>query len=373
MKKQIIFLGVAATFAMTSCIDNEESETVLAMRAAKLSLLNAQVASANADADLDSAYSAYQSAMYEIELAKERADSEVDMIEAHNALQQARLDSAEAAATYEAELEMAVLKAELAIADELKSLSNELYYDVTDAANTYEVAVYSYYNAVTNLNSYNKKLAQLEADLIDSKEANEERIAELKNYITLAQYKIENYKKYANYKEGGAEELKAEYEELTSDINLAWDEYYTALKAYDAINDKSSLDGLKAKQVLEAANTELEILIAAREVVYDVLYDNYVYDSDNYEYFSGYQDGTQTIENSIDSLEEDIEDWEEEIAELEVEVADGGDTDTANSIEYYKLLISQQEITVATRKTRMEVALAAYNEAVEAYNASIAE
>ena len=212
MKKVLIIVAaaIAATFSMTSCVETTESETVAAMREAKLAQLQALAQQAQYKAQQDS-----------IQAAIDRATSAAE-IEAMLLQQQYNL--------LNWQYQMQLLQT---------NIENEANQNVLNLYNAYKWEVNVLNNLKSQLNEQNALKLQYENDLITLENAVAKQVANLQKQIDAAKVELEAYQKY---QESNYDELAAEVTRLQVEQDMAWSELAKANAArYEALSAKDDL------------------------------------------------------------------------------------------------------------------------------------
>ena len=212
MKKVLIIVAaaIAATFSMTSCVETTESETVAAMREAKLAQLQALAQQEQYKAQQDS-----------IQAAIDRATSAAE-IEAMLLQQQYNL--------LNWQYQMQLLQT---------NIENEANQNVLNLYNAYKWEVNVLNNLKSQLNEQNALKLQYENDLITLENAVAKQVANLQKQIDAAKVELEAYQKY---QESNYDELAAEVTRLQVEQDMAWSELAKANAArYEALSAKDDL------------------------------------------------------------------------------------------------------------------------------------
>lgn len=275
MKKRFfaIYALVGAFIAspiFTSCVEDEESASVTAIRNSKTEELKSIAALKKAEAEAEATISAANVALKQAEAEAQIAAAKLK--EAQAALKQTE-NEAEAArllvAKKQAEADLARIQGEieaqeLAIQAALLNAQADLLYtkkqleqwtkyyedaeknELMTLANKYSQAVEDLLLAKKELISMESNLAGWEAGYTDAKEGLEETVAQYNKWIAQQNIYIEQYKQYANYAED-MDALKKQQTEAQVAYNLASDKSNAAWSAYwDALNavDTEALDEL---------------------------------------------------------------------------------------------------------------------------------
>ena len=254
MKKNLLIVALlAGTMTLPSCVDNNESPAVTAIRQAKVEQLqsisalnkaNAEAAliQANADAALKEAQAAYEKA--QAALTEAQTEAEVAKAQAEAARAKAEIETI--AAQLQVDLEnakLALFQAQQAYQKALKGEEQENIAELSNLFATYQAKSSELLNIRQQLANAKITLAQLEADMINVQEAREKEIAGLEESINDAQLQIEadstallTYEKYnTNTAEAQAELKKAEAARTEASQAQS-----TAYKAYTTANSTSN-------------------------------------------------------------------------------------------------------------------------------------
>ena len=262
--------ALVASPIFTSCVDDEESPSVTAIRNAKAAELKSiaalKKAEAQAQATLDAANIALKAAQADAQLAAAK------LAEAEAALEETRNEAAAAALLVqkkEAEKQLAAIQAEMEkqeilIQKALLEAQADLLYakqeldeatqgydanqkaELQALANAYSTAVNELLTAKQDLMSLESTLAYYETGLVDAKAGLEKTIASYEQQIERSKIFIEAYKKYPYYVED-LDALKADYTEANAAQGLAYDKYVVANNAYwEARNEANDNEELKA-------------------------------------------------------------------------------------------------------------------------------
>ena len=325
MKKRFfaIYALVGAFVAspiFTSCVEDEESASVTAIRDSKTEELKSIAALKKAEAQAEATISAANIALKQAEAEAQVAAAKLQ--EAKAALQNTE-NEAEAArllvAKKQAEANLARIQGEieaqeLAIQAALLNAQADLLYtkkqleqqikwyeddekaELMALANKYSQAVTNLLDAKKSLISMESELASLEAGFADAKESLEETIAGYNKSIALQNIYIEQYKQYADYTED-LDALKKQQTEAQVAYNLASDKYNAANKAYwdaqDAV-DTEALDELH-----QAIEDDAFHHFTVHSEYYDA-------ESESYKHFSNFNwDFCLLIEREYNSLAAD--------------------------------------------------------------------
>ena len=275
MKKKFfaIYALVGALVAspiFTSCVDDEESPSVTAIRNAKAAELKSiaalKKAEAQAQATLDAANIALKAAQADAQLAAAKlAEAEAALQETQNEAQavallvqkkeaEMKLDSIQGAieqqeiliqkALLEAQADLLYAKQKLDEATQ--SYDADQKAELQALANAYSTAVNELLTAKQALMSLESTLASYETGLVDAKAGLEKTIASYEQQIERSKIFIEAYKKYPYYVED-LDALKLDYTKALTAQNLAQDKYAVASNDYsEAYNEVVGNEELKA-------------------------------------------------------------------------------------------------------------------------------
>lgn len=287
--------ALVASPIFTSCVDDEESPSVTAIRDAKTAELKSiaalKKAEAQAQATLDAANIALKAAQADAQLAAaKKAEAEAALQETQNEADavallvqkkeaEMKLDSIQGAIEkQEILIQKALLEAQADLLDAKEQLDRATQgYDANQKAELQSLAL-AYSTAVTELIQAKKDLMAMEAQLatyetglVDAKDGLEQTIARYNNNILDNELSIAQYKKYANYTED-LDALKKEQIEAVAACNLAMDKYYAADNAQNDVADNVDSDKLD----------ELEQAILDDEFYQFTLHN--LYDAENEQY-----------------------------------------------------------------------------------------
>ena len=215
----MILAGLMGAFVLGSCVDDNESASVTAVREAKAYQLKAmgdyykaQGEALKIQAEAEAAYKAalaeYNKALAAAELAKkDKTAAEIAQIEQEMAQAKEKFAIELEAAKAKAEAEIAKAKAEAiaaeqSIIDAANARVQQLYYIYAQAAD-------QLYDLMDQKTGKTFNLARLDANLVTVKNWIAEKTADLQANIAANEAKIETWKTYAGY-DGG--ELKAEFD-----------------------------------------------------------------------------------------------------------------------------------------------------------------
>ena len=275
MKKKFfaIYALVGALVAspiFTSCVDDEESPSVTAIRNAKAAELKSiaalKKAEAQAQATLDAANIALKAAQADAQLAAAKlAEAEAALQETQNEAAavallvqkkeaEMKLDSIQAGIEQqEILIQKALLEAQADLLDAKEQLDSatqdydaEQKAELQALANAYSTAVNELLIAKQDLMSLESTLASYETGLVDAKAGLEKTIASYEQQIERSKIFIEAYKKYPYYVED-LDALKLDYTKALTAQNLAQDKYAVASNDYsEAYNEVVGNEELKA-------------------------------------------------------------------------------------------------------------------------------
>lgn len=289
MKKNFfaIYALVGAFIAspvFTSCVDNEESASVTALRGAKaeqlksIAALNnakaqAETTLAQAEAALKAAQVAQEQAIaekeaaeaaikelelkmkqdkYDAELAAALAQAQANKLVAEKNIAQYQADMEKAALLLEKdliELEQQLMNAQKDLADKKDQIAEAEYQELKDLTTKYGNLLVSYTYYSNMILEEEAEIAATEAELADWEVVIAEDIADKEKSIEWAKYQIETLKKYTNYT-ADIEAMAAELAKLGEAQKLAEDKYQAANKAYTALDydvlyNEAKIDELK--------------------------------------------------------------------------------------------------------------------------------
>lgn len=265
MKKKFLAMyalagALVASPFFTSCVDDEESTSVTAIRNAKTeemkSIAALQKAEAEAQATVDAASIALKEAQAEANIAAAKLkEAQAALKETENEAEAARLlveqkEAEKELARIQGEIEQqeitiqaALLKAQADLLNTKKQLEQQTKYyndqekaELMSLANKYAWAVEDLLNAKKELIWMESKLASWETNLANAKEDLEETVANYNNQIEIQKLYINQYKQYTNYTED-IDALKKQQTEAQVAYNLASDKYYAANTAYNKANE----------------------------------------------------------------------------------------------------------------------------------------
>lgn len=246
------FIGVYALMAVlalgttvTSCVDDNESASVTAIRNAKAEQLNQLAALSKAQASYQDALTAYQQAV-------------TDTMKAYGEYQKGELT---AKLEYlKAEYEKKIVEAEKDRLEAEKNLANNL--------KDYQNALYSNYSdAMKEVRDLNQKIAnktyaiaRAENNLADVKVIAAQEVAEKKNEIAAKTAEIEAYKAWG---ENSFEELQAKIATLSKEIEkLSYDQ---SLASGEELNAQAKFNDAK-RIVNPNLESELKSVVALYEL-----------------------------------------------------------------------------------------------------------
>lgn len=246
MKKNLLIVAMlAGAMTLPSCVDNNESPAVTAIRQAKVEQLQsiaamnkataeAALISANADAALKQAQAAYQNA----QAAYEEARTETEKANAQIAVAKAQAEIQTIAANLEVSLAQAQLnlfKAQKEYENALKNDDKQQISELSDLFYTYQQKSTELLGIRQSLANSQIDLAKLQANLENDQEARANQIAELEKSINDAQLQIEADSTalliYENYNTNTAE-AQAELKKAEAALTEASQKKQTAYKAY---------------------------------------------------------------------------------------------------------------------------------------------
>lgn len=249
MKKKLLLAAVLlGALSLGSCVDNNESESVTAVRNAKAeqlkalaNLANSQAEAAtitaNAEAALKQAQAAYQEAL----AAYQQALTDKAKAEAQEAMARAQAEVQRIAAQLELDLlnlKTQTLQAQAAYEKALLNQATQNLGELTNLYNTYKGYADQLLVAQQNLAAAKILLTKYQAQIIDNAEMRQEQIsqlsdqiAQLESDIEAANAAIEMYKKYNTNTAEAQEALKkaeTEKEEAAQVLNSSIATYNTA-------------------------------------------------------------------------------------------------------------------------------------------------
>lgn len=289
-KKYIIPAFLCGTLALTSCLDDKESDGVKLIRENQKQLEQTQIALVNAQAEADlavananaklAAAEAKQAAaqaarneanakleelrLQQAEIARKQQEAineaekvalEAEAKNVENKLIEEQKKHAEAEAQIEAEkvslaeAALAVEQANLKAQREFIKKQQELEESKQNAKQEAYAAVNALYGSEvnelndlkSNLYDYNSRLSNNKLNLEDAKTSKEKVIAENNKKIAEKKYQIELLKKYSRYTED-TEALKAIIADKSAAYDLAVDNYDVKSNEYwDAMNNANSI------------------------------------------------------------------------------------------------------------------------------------
>ena len=303
MKKKLFAIyaligALVASPVFTSCVDDEESPSVTAIRDAKTAELKSIAALKKAEAQAEATLAAAQVALKAAEAEAQVAAAKLS--EAETALKETQNEAAAAAllvqkkeaeqrlAEIQAEMEKQEVIIEAALLDAQADLLNAKKqldkatknYDASQKAELQSLAT-AYYTAVNELLNAKKSLINLETQLAsyetgfaDAKEGLQETVANYNNNIEYYKIKIAQYKQYTNYTED-IDALKLEQIKAVSANDLATDKLNAAWTNYwDAQND---VDNEKLNELYQAIQDDAYFRFAEYREFYDAEAEEYVH------------------------------------------------------------------------------------------------
>ncbi len=289
MKKKLMMVTLLlAGLSMGACVDDKESASVTAVREAKTEQLDALAAMNNAAAEARKAMAAAEAALKKAEAEAKQAAAELQKANAEYAQKQAELEALEneqknlqnqelqaqlekelaelEVYKKEAEQKLANLDAEMrkneilaqkamVVAQQQLALAEKAMVDYEKqlaVAKTQEEKnrllaeqqelqrlSQAYITAVGNLNDAKEALMYLRRNLVSAEnrltsleEGKDALIAQKKSKIAQYEMEIAKYKEYVNYTDD-LESLKASYNKLQGDYNLALDNSYATANQYN--------------------------------------------------------------------------------------------------------------------------------------------
>lgn len=264
MKKKLLLAAVLlGALSLGSCVDNNESESVTAVRNAKAeqlkalaNLANSQAEAATIVANAEAALKQAQAAYEEACAALKQAETDKAKAEAQEALARAQAEVQRIAAQLELDLlnlKTQTLQAQAAYEKALLNQATQNLGELTNLYNTYKGYADQLLVAQQNLAAAKTLLAKYQAQIIDNAEMRQEQIsqlndqiAQLESDIEAANAAIEMYKKYNTNTAEAQEALKkaeTEKEEAAQVLNSSTATYSTAIananKAYQTIRNSA--------------------------------------------------------------------------------------------------------------------------------------
>lgn len=260
MKKKLLLAAVLlGALSLGSCVDNNESESVTAVRNAKAeqlkalaNLANSQAEAAtitaNAEAALKQAQAAYQEAL----AAYQQALTDKAKAEAQEAMARAQAEVQRIAAQLELDLlnlKTQTLQAQAAYEKALLNQATQNLGELTNLYNTYKGYADQLLVAQQNLAAAKILLTKYQAQIIDNAEMRQEQIsqlsdqiAQLESDIEAANAAIEMYKKYNTN--------TAEAQEALKKAETAKEEASQVLRSSIATRNQASTNNSKAWQTI---------------------------------------------------------------------------------------------------------------------------
>jgi DNA repair exonuclease SbcCD ATPase subunit len=272
MKKKFLLAAVlVGALSLGSCVDNNESASVTAVRNAKAEQLSglAKLYEAQAEAQIitANAQAAYNNAL----AALKNAETETEKAKAMEAMARAQAEVARIAAQSEIDLlnlKADAIKAQAAYEKALLNQGNANVQELNTLFAAYQQASNELIQKQIDLNTYKTALAKMEAQIINASELTAAQIASFNSQIAQFQQsiaadstKIEVYKKYTNTAEAQAayNAAFAKNEELRQ----AW------TKA-DQTSDAADLTASKAQSTMTGSAYAQSI----REIIREMMYPN---------------------------------------------------------------------------------------------------
>ena len=287
MKKKFMMAAVLlGALTLGSCVDDNESASVTAIREAKAAqlksiadlnnadvklkeaLLESQVAIEAAKARQEEALAAKEEALAKIEelnakLAEDTYDANLaaELTKAEALKKQAEADLQEAQAEIDtrtislqrdlATLNLQLIQAKYNLQKEQDNIADQELSDLYDLADTYATALSGYVGMQQNVSAQEATIASLKADLADWEILKEAQIKAQEYTIEVNKKQIEALKKYTNYTED-LDALKLQLKDAELAMNVAQEEYTKLNKAFTDLD----IDDLKeAKGVTELLAT----------------------------------------------------------------------------------------------------------------------
>lgn len=290
MKKKFMMAAVLlGALTLGSCVDDNESASVTAIREAKAAqlksiadlnnadvklkeaLLESQVAIEAAKARQEEALAAKEEALAKIEelnakLAEDTYDANLaaELAKAEALKKQAEADLQEAQAEIDtrtislqrdlATLNLQLIQAKYNLQKEQDNIADKELSDLYDLADTYATALSGYVGMQQSVSAQEATIAGLKADLADWEILKEARIKAQEYTIEVNKKQIEALKKYTNYTED-LDALRLQLKDAELAMNVAQEEYAKLNKAF---NDLDIADLKKAEKVPELRVTVKE-------------------------------------------------------------------------------------------------------------------
>ena len=287
MKKKFMMAAVLlGALTLGSCVDDNESASVTAIREAKAAqlksiadlnnadvklkeaLLESQVAIEAAKARQEEALAAKEEALAKIEelnakLAEDTYDANLaaELAKAEALKKQAEADLQEAQAEIDtrtislqrdlATLNLQLIQAKYNLQKEQDNIADKELSDLYDLADTYATALSGYVGMQQSVSAQEATIAGLKADLADWEILKEAQIKAQEYTIEVNKKQIEALKKYTNYTED-LDALRLQLKDAELAMNVAQEEYAKLNKAFTDLD----IDDLKeAKGVTELLAT----------------------------------------------------------------------------------------------------------------------
>lgn len=397
MKKKFfaIYALVGALVAspiFTSCVDDEESPSVTAIRDAKTAELKSiaalKKAEAQAEATLAAAQVALKTAQAEAQIAAAKlAEAEAALQETQNAEAAVNLEVQKKAAEKElariqAEIEeqellteKALLEAQTNLLEAKKQLDQATSnYDATEKAKLQALAT-KYANAVTDLlnakkslNNLLSTLAMYETGFADAKVALEETKAEYNNKIAYAQARIDVLKQFTYYTED-IQVLAAGYVKADNAWALASENYNLACYAYNEANN--GIDNEKLNELAGLIKEDEFYRLVVEGELYDAENEEWNWDWTVYNYVRNYAILNPEIKPvGIPYEYEDVVTNLGEVYTFEYEKGDYRqfELEVSYAVDYYKNTIKNYEESVEDYTTQYTEAVAATAAAKKAWD-----
>ena len=412
MKKRFfaIYALVGALVAspiFTSCVDDNESASVSALRGAKAEQLKsvaalnnakaqAEITLANAEAALKAAQAAQNQALadkyaaeakikeleaqlkqdaYDAELAAALAEAESRKIQAEKWIAYYQAEMQKDALNLEKslmELEAALIQAKHDLQDKIDEIAKEevahveaKYQELKQLAEVYANRMTLYNNYSVAVNKKSIALAEIKADTVTWKESQATAIATREKAIEIAQMQIAALKQYSGYVED-VEALQTEFKKAEVAKDLANDKVNATAKVvadlYDAANNNETLKALKKayQEAVEAVQVNDDFY------VYDEDGNQIAYDYFNFEDYSPYK-------SSFDKEEIEMEDHVHTYNEylyLEVEYADLTGIEAAYQAKLNSYEIAAKKAEIETAETGYKALYAAAKKDVDTKKAA---
>lgn len=295
MKKKLLFAAVViGALSLGSCVDDNESASVEAVRNAKAEQLKSIAAMNNAQAEATRLLAAAESALKAAQAEAEKTQTELEkvLIDIKKVeLEKAQLELKLQQDKYSQELQVALKQLEnqlsnlenekarlelqkAAIAKQLEiqeaQLASKLLYAQTEVLNAQQQLlnkqnqmeaaekaklqqlVTTYSNAIATLNNSKKYLFSLQASLtreenglVNHKELRTELLEANQKQIATDEAQIASYKKYSNYL-SNYDELVAEYNAKSLSYNEAIDKSNALWNTYNQLSSNTSAPSMNA-------------------------------------------------------------------------------------------------------------------------------